>query len=804
VGEAGAGKSRLVAELTRELPGWRVLYGRPASLGRATAYALVVQLLRGWAGLDDRDDAAAVRRTVEARGGALGAARQPALAAAVNLLAPSAGDPQWDALDPAQRRERIAEALKLLLLRESAAQPLLVVVEDLHWLDPESQECLDALVEGLGAARLMLLVDYRPEYRHAWAHRPGYTQVRVDPLPADSAGELIDALLGTHQALAPLKQALIDRTDGNPFFLEESVRALAESGALAGDPGAYRLARPLSELAVPATVQAVLAARIDRLGPDDKALLQTAAVLGKTFVLSHLRAVSAAPEPALRHALRRLQAGEFIHEARLFPDIEYTFKHALTHAVAYEGLLAERRRELHAAALAALERLHAGRLEEAAETLAHHAVRAEAWAPAVDHLRAAAARAYERGAIGDTMQGLEEALALTARLPATPDNAARTIDVRLDLHAPVLMQGQTARLLALHDETHTLARAAGDRLRLGRTLYRMSSARWLTAQYADGGALAREALALAGDDAEIRIFATLYIGIHSFFTGRFDEAIASFLRIVEGPDAVPARRRFGSAGPAYFVAGYFLVWALATVGQFDRALEHGRRTVDVVDEPGTPYQAPVYNFLALALSTRGEHAEAVHHAETAVHLAESQKMLSWLPATWSTLGTALVAAGRAEAGLPFLERAVATHEGLGIRCFLSLFVNRWAEGLHAVGRLDEAETMVRRAADLAARAGERAVEAEALVMQGAIAETRAPGHPSRAGDLYSAAIATADDLGMRPLAAQARLRRAALWRQHGEPARAAGDVAVAAEMFDAMAMRGWRARADALATSSRP
>ena len=216
------------------------------------------------------------------------------------------------------------------------------IIEDLHWLDPESQECLDALVEGLGAARLMLLVDYRPEYRHAWAHRPGYTQVRVDPLPADSAGELIDALLGTHQALAPLKQALIDRTDGNPFFLEESVRALAESGALAGDPGAYRLARPLSELAVPATVQAVLAARIDRLGPDDKALLQTAAVLGKTFVLSHLRAVSAAPEPALRHALRRLQAGEFIHEARLFPDIEYTFKHALTHAVAYEGLLAER------------------------------------------------------------------------------------------------------------------------------------------------------------------------------------------------------------------------------------------------------------------------------------------------------------------------------------------------------------------------------------------------------------------------------------------------------------------------------
>jgi tetratricopeptide (TPR) repeat protein len=333
----------------------------------------------------------------------------------------------------------------------------------------------------------------------------------------------------------------------------------------------------------------------------------------------------------------------------------------------------------------------------------------------------------------------------------------------------------------------------------------MSSARWLAAQYAEGAALAREALALAGDDAEIRIFATLYIGIHSFFVGRFDEAIGCFLRIVEGPDVVAARRRFGSAGPAYVVAGYFLVWARATVGEFDRALEHGRRAVDAVDTGETPpYQAPVYNFLALALSARGEHADAVRHAEAAVRLAESQRILSWLPATSSTLGAALVAAGRPEDGLPFLERSVIAHEGLGIQCFLSLFVNRWAEGLHAVGRRDEAEVMARRAADLARQAGERAVEAEAFLLLGAIAETGAPGEPTRADDLYSAAIVVADELGMRPLAAQARLRRAALWGRHGEAARAAGDVAVAARLFEAMAMRGGRARADALAASSRP
>ena len=800
VGEAGAGKSRLVAELTAALPdGWRVLHGRPVAQGRSIAYAAVMELLRSYVGIDGRDDAAAIRRKAHARTAALDAALEPAVDAVVNLLAPSAQDSAWDLLDPAQRRARIVDALRALLLRESAVQPLLVVVEDLHWIDAETQECLEALVDGLAAAPLVLLVDYRPEYRHAWGGRSYYTQVRVDPLTSDTATELLDALLGTDPGLTPLKRTLIARTEGNPFFLEESVRALVESAALVGEPGAHRLDRPHAALVVPPTVQAVLAARIDRLRPEDKALLQMAAVVGKDFGLAVLRAVAGTPEPQLREALGRLQAAEFVYQARAFPELEYTFKHALTHAVAYEGLLTERRRELHAAALAALEQLHAGRLAAAAETLAHHAVRAEAWPRAVDHLRAAAANAFERGSLGDTLARLEEALALTARLQATPDDARRTLDVRLDLHAPLLLLGQSARLLALHDETHAIARAAGDRLRLGRVLYRMSSARWLAARYGEGRDLAREALDTAADDPEVRIFATLYVGIHAFLTARFDEAIEHFLRIVEGPDAPLSRRRFGSASPAYVVANNFLVWALASVGQFDRALEHGRRAVEAVDLAETPlYQAPAYAFYSMPLTYRGRHDEALRYAGTAVRAAESQRMLSWLPATASMLGWTMVAAGRADEGLPYLERAVTFHESLGIDCFLSFFFTRWAEGLLLAGRPEEAEAAARRATDLAAKFGERAVEAEALAILAAVVEARTPGDAGRAEGLYATALSTAEALGMRPLVAQTRVRRAELRQRRGERDRAADDLAVAVAMLEEMDMRSWLARAQAV------
>src|SRR5262249_19040656 len=246
---------------------------------------------------------------------------KPTLLAFLALLDLPVEDQQWRALDPPQKRQRILDACKRLLFRESQAQPLLVVFEDLHWLDSETQSVLDNLVESLPTARLLLLVNYRPEYQHTWAGKTFYSQLRLDPLPTESVEELLHSLLGNDPSLRTLKQLLITRTEGNPCFLEESVRTLVETRVLAGERAGYRLTTPIENIQVPATVQAVLAARIDRLSLEEKRLLQSASVIGEDFPFSFLYAITDLAEENLRSALVHLQAAEFLYETKLFPDL---------------------------------------------------------------------------------------------------------------------------------------------------------------------------------------------------------------------------------------------------------------------------------------------------------------------------------------------------------------------------------------------------------------------------------------------------------------------------------------------------
>jgi predicted ATPase len=319
-----------------------VLESAAVSYGSATPYFPVLDLLKRYAHVEDTDDARTIRAKVADQVLTLDESLQDTLPALLLLLDALPDDSPFRQLDPAQRRQRTFTALTRVLLRASQVQPLLLVCEDLHWLDTETQALLDSVVESLSTARLLLLVTYRPEYQHGWGSKTYYTQLRLDPLPPASADELLQALLGDDPSLKPLTQLLIARTEGNPFFLEESVRTLVETGVLVGEYGAYRLAQPLASLQVPATVQAVLAARIDRLPPEEKRLLQTAAVIGTQVPWPLLHAIAELPEAVLQRGLAHLQAAEFLYETRLFPEREYTFKHALTHEVAYSSLLLAR------------------------------------------------------------------------------------------------------------------------------------------------------------------------------------------------------------------------------------------------------------------------------------------------------------------------------------------------------------------------------------------------------------------------------------------------------------------------------
>ena len=470
VGEPGVGKSRLFHEFTHShrTEGWLILEAGSVSYGKATSLPARHRSPQGlFPGERPRNPPRDPGEGHwQAPHAGPGPRADPARRCWRSWMCPSR-TPQWQALDPPQRRQRTLDAVKRLLLRESQVQPLLVVFEDLHWIDAETQAFLDSLVESLPTARLLLLVNYRPEYQHGWGSKTYYTQLRLDALPPESANELLLALAG-HRRDRRTAQARPHHPDGWQSPLSRGERAYAgRDERPAGERGAYRLVHALDTIDMPATVQAILASRIDRLSPEDKQLLQTASVIGKDVPFTLLLAIADLAEDDLRRGLGRLQAAEFLYETRLFPDLEYTFKHALTHEVAYGSLLHERRRALHAQIVGAIETLHADRLAEHAERLAHHAFRGGEWDKAVRYGREAAMKAVGRSANHEATAYIQQALDALGRLPESQRTREMAVDLRLDLYVALLPLYQLRPLLERLREAERLAIALEDRERLG-------------------------------------------------------------------------------------------------------------------------------------------------------------------------------------------------------------------------------------------------------------------------------------------------------------------------------------------------
>jgi class 3 adenylate cyclase/tetratricopeptide (TPR) repeat protein len=800
VGEAGIGKSRLAWEFAHSsrTDGWLLLESGSVSYGKATAYLPVIDLLRAYFKIQDRDDQRTIRERVTGKLLTLDRSLEAGVPAFLALLDVAPTDPEWLALEPAQRREHTLDIIRRLLLREAARQPLFLVFEDLHWADAETHALLDRLADALGGMRIMLLVNYRPEYRHGWGSKSCYTELRIDPLPPASAGELLQALLGEAVGLDTLKQRLIDRTEGNPFFLEETVRTLVETRVLLGTRGAYRLARPVSSVQVPPTVQAVLAARIDRLGPEEKQLLQSAAVIGKDVPYVLLRAISSEPEEILRSRLASLQRAEFLYEARLFPDLEYTFKHALTHEVAYAGLVHERRRMLHGKVLEALEQVAGDRIAEHAESLARHARQAESWAKAVDYYREAGTKGYGRGSLPESVEQYEQALALVARLPWTPENIRRAVDLRLELHPPLWMLAQTSRLLELHEEAERLARELNDLPRLGRVFNRMGTYSWMNARYAQASAYALQALDIATQTSapELAISAKYVLGATHYALGEYAAAIELLLGLVEGPDAELARRRRGFT---YVLASGWLAWSFSLIGALGRARVYADRAVQAADASGHP-QAQAYAHVLRAIPPlyQGDFDSAARWAEPALRLCESRGLRAWLPTAASTSGWALVRAGQVTEGLPLLEQGARLQQDVG-QTHLSQYHARWAEGLLLAGRLADAWDVASRARELAVASGERGMEAEALQVLGDIASLEDGVDTDAARAWYEQSSRLAAAIGMRPVVARCHLGLGALYRRLGKRPEAREHLVVALAMLREMDIRvGWDQAENAL------
>ena len=639
VGEPGVGKSRLYYEFihSHHTHGWLTLESGSVSYGKATAYLPLADLLRSYLKIESRDDVRAIRAKVTGNLLTLDEALQAAIPPVLWLLDALPEDSPFLALDPADRRRRTLAAVKAVLLRESQVQPLLVVFEDLHWIDSETQTFLDGLGESLPAAAILLAVNYRPEYQHAWGSKTYYRQLRIDALPPESADELLDSLLGADASVSSLRPLLIARTEGNPLFLEESVRTLVEVGALTGDHGAYRLVKPLATISVPPTVQALLAARIDRLDGDDKRLLQAAAVVGKDVPFALLAVVADLAEDGLRRGLARLQATEFLYEARLFPELEYTFKHALTHEVAYGSLLGDRRRALHAALVGAIERLHADRLDEHVEELAHHARRGELRDEAVRYLRRAGDRAAARSAHREAIALFEQALAVLGELPETPDTLAATVDVRI-AHASALVAtkgNSSSEVETPVRHTHELASRLGDPARLFPALWGLWYVTYGRGQYREALDLAERLLGVAEPDGDS---GRLLEAHHSLWAtmGAMGEAVRAIPHCERGIALYdPARH----ASQAFVYGGHdpgaccrnHLARAHWFLGYPERAASAIRDALGLAEKLAHPLTTVMtLGGSAFVRYQMGDHDAARETAERMIALATAQEFTAWI------------------------------------------------------------------------------------------------------------------------------------------------------------------------------
>ncbi len=431
--EPGVGKSRLIFEFKAvSQSGWMVLEAFSVSHGKASAYLPVIDLLHGYFKIAGNDDARARREKVAGKIVILDPTLNDALPYLYSLLGIAVEPDPLAQMDAQARKHRTLDAIKRILVRESLNQPLMVIFEDLHWIDDETQAFLNLLADSIGTAKVLLLVNYRPEYSHGWGSKTFYTQLRLDPLGKESAGEMLSSLLGNSGDLVALKQLIIEKTEGNPFFMEETVEVLLDDGALIRN-GSIKLVKPLAELKIPPTVQAILASRIDRLPPDQKDLLQTLAVIGREFPFGLIKSAVAKPDDELNRILGDLQLAEFIYEQPAAGDIEYTFKHALTQEVAYQSVLVERRKVLHQKIGAAIEGLPSIQIDDHLAELAHHYGRSANTEKAVDYLDRAGLQAMTRGALKEAELYYKQAIAALSTTPETPERIQREFNLQYAL-----------------------------------------------------------------------------------------------------------------------------------------------------------------------------------------------------------------------------------------------------------------------------------------------------------------------------------------------------------------------------------
>ncbi|WP_249143892.1 adenylate/guanylate cyclase domain-containing protein [Bradyrhizobium lablabi] len=795
VGEPGMGKSRLIHEFVHSsrTTGCLLLETNSASYGHAASYLPVIELLRHYYfKINRRDDPNSIREKVTEKVLSLDPLLQDTIAPLLDLLdALDAGHP-FQSLDPLQHRQHTYQAITKLLLRENRVQPVVAVFEDLHWNDSLTLGLLDEIIVNARDARLLLLVTYRPEFQDQWKGRPNYRNLRLEPLESESLTELLQSLLGSDAALDGLKRFVLDRAGGNPFFLEELVRTLVDRKVLQGTREHYTINKPFSGNEIPPTVQAVLAARIDTLPKAEKRLLQEASVVGQDVPLSLIHDICGLNDSELRGLLGNLQAAEFIYPTQLFPDLQFSFKHALTHDVAYAGLRSDKRREIHRLVVDAIERQYAGRIGEQVERLADHALRGQLPEKAVMYLREAGRKAADREAYPEAVILLEQALDALAQLPQDIETIRKAIDIRFDIRNVLQPLGDRRRIATYLDEAGGLAAQIDDKQRMGWVQSHLTEQFWMLGQYPQSIDAGEQALTVADQvsDLPLRVVTNLPLGLAHHTRGSYAKAREYFGWNATNLNGELVGERFGMFVLPSSFSRSFIAWGLADTGNFSEAFSIGEDGLRIAETAGHPFSCGYAHLgLGVVALRQGNLRRALRSFERSLAagaFADSPVGFAYVSLH---LGYGLALSGRANEGIPILERSIELAQSRGFVARHALRLAYVSEAYLLLGRDNDARNAAQRALELARQHGERANEAYSLRMLGEVESYR-----NELGDAegwLTESLSLATELGMRPLAAHCHKALANVFDLQHRKVEAERHRDISAAMIEAMEMRFW-------------
>jgi len=741
--EAGTGKSRLFFEFkAKNQSGWMVLETFSVSHGKASAYFPVIDLLHTYFKIIGDDDERSRRAKVIGAVLALDRSLEDTLPYLFGLLGIVEGDDPLAQMDAQVRKRRTLDAIKRILLRESLNQPLMVIFEDLHWIDEETQAFLNLLADSIGTAKILLLVNYRPEYSHQWNSKTYYTQLRLDPLGKESADEMLSALLfqsplppgegqGEGADISALKRLIIEKTEGNPFFMEETVQVLLDEGALvreqsrAGTPAPpVRLTKALGELKIPPTVQGILAARIDRLAPDAKDLLQTLAVIGREFPLSLIRAVVPKSDDELSRMLNDLQLGEFIYEQPAVGDTEYIFKHALTQEVAYNSVLIEWRKQLHERIGAALETLYSNSLDDHLDGLAHHHGRGNNPVKAVEYLGRACVQAAQRSAYAKAISRLTAAIDLLQRLPDSPERTRQELLLQLAVGpAATALKGFAAPEA---ERAYTRARALCERLRnppalFPTMLFTVRSARGESRKaYEIAEQLLRQAQG-AGDPA-LLLRASWAMGVALYFLAELPAARGHLELALSTRVADDAQLSFFPGLDNLDFKVWLLqyaAWTLWQLGYPDRALKQANEGLALARGMSHPFSLAVADLtVGVVHQYRREAGMAQATAERSIGFCTERGITDYLAWAIGLCGWAKFAQGDRQRGIGQIQQGLEASRATGTEAFRPYFLCLLGEACMETGRFDDGLRALTEALALVDQLESRFYEAEVHRLKG--------------------------------------------------------------------------------------